>query len=61
MLVTLLSKPCDWTGEEVEVGGDWAIHDRDLDWLQQSDGNDWSLVGGKMVWGWSFFESLSDL
>lgn len=27
------------------VGGDRAIHDRDLDWLQQSDGDD-SVVGG---------------
>ncbi|PWA25482.1 hypothetical protein CCH79_00019868 [Gambusia affinis] len=28
----------DWSGEEGPVGGDRAIHDRDLAWLQQSDG-----------------------
>lgn len=26
------------------VGGDRAIHNRDLDWLQQSDGDDRSAV-----------------
>uniref|UniRef100_A0A3B3UP73 2'-deoxynucleoside 5'-phosphate N-hydrolase 1 n=1 Tax=Poecilia latipinna TaxID=48699 RepID=A0A3B3UP73_9TELE len=27
----------DWSGEEGPAGGDRAIHDRDLAWLQQSD------------------------
>lgn len=27
------------TGEEALAGGDRAIHDRDVDWLQQSDGD----------------------
>ena len=29
---------CDWTGEDATAVGDKAIHDRDVDWLRQSDG-----------------------
>ncbi|XP_042339278.1 2'-deoxynucleoside 5'-phosphate N-hydrolase 1, partial [Plectropomus leopardus] len=28
---------CDWTGEDAAAAGDRAIHDRDVDWLRQSD------------------------
>lgn len=30
----------DWTGEDASAAGDKFIHDRDLDWLRQSDGED---------------------
>lgn len=30
---------CDWTGEDAAAAGDRAIHDRDVDWLRQSDGD----------------------
>lgn len=30
---------CDWTGEDATAGGDRVIHDRDVDWLRQSDGD----------------------
>eukprot|EP00064_Thunnus_orientalis_P025151 superscaffoldBa00012014_g25481 len=28
---------CDWTGEDATAAGDRAIHDRDMEWLRQSD------------------------
>ncbi|XP_023254393.1 2'-deoxynucleoside 5'-phosphate N-hydrolase 1 isoform X1 [Seriola lalandi dorsalis] len=28
---------CDWTGEDASAAGDKFIHDRDVDWLRQSD------------------------
>lgn len=31
------------------MGGDRAIHDRDLDWLQQSDGDDGRLGSARVV------------
>lgn len=38
----------DWTGENNAASGDQAIHNRDLDWLHQSDGENqsfcWSLI-----------------
>lgn len=36
---------CDWTGEDAAAGGDRVIHDRDVDWLRQSDGEYWLLIG----------------
>lgn len=38
---------CDWTGEDV-TAGDRFIHDRDVDWLRQSDGDYWLLI-----WPWA--------
>lgn len=50
---------CDWTGEDATAGGDSAIHDRDMDWLQQSDGDYWFLEGDltlrcRCVWPLTF-------
>lgn len=33
----------DWTGENNAASGDQAIHNRDLDWLHQSDGENQSF------------------
>lgn len=34
---------CDWTGENNAASGDRAIHNRDLNWLRQSDGENQSF------------------